>query len=202
MADTTRPIPASPSGSRPAGIRGEARGEEVGRRLAAEAKEMGAELLGALRDSAATLADEQRQRAAGQIAAVGEALRRSAESLEHTGSRPLAHYAEEAGRQVGDFADRLRTRSWDELAGDVEAFARRWPMVFIAATVGAGFAAGRFLLSSTPSSPAAAAAPLGAARPAVTGGELPGGARHDYGAVSGSVSGNANAGYGPAAREP
>ena len=50
-------------------------------KAATEAKKAGSELVGAVRDGAVSLLDAQRGRAADQIAAVGEALKRSAQSL-------------------------------------------------------------------------------------------------------------------------
>jgi hypothetical protein len=113
-----------------------------------DAKKMGSELVGAVRESAMTMLDNQRTRAADQIASVGEALRRSAQSLEDAGGETVVRYADQAAQQITDFADTLRNRSWGELATDVEDFARRWPMAFMASAVGIGFLAGRFWMSS------------------------------------------------------
>src|SRR5436190_16269980 len=113
-----------------------------------DAKKMGSELVGAVRESAMSVLDNQRNRAADQIASVGEALRRSAQSLDEAGGETVVRYADQAGRQITDFADTLRNRSWGELATDVEDFARRWPMAFMASAIGIGFLAGRFWMSS------------------------------------------------------
>ena len=131
-------------------------GELTGAKAISEAKKVGTELVGAARDSAVSLLDAQRARAADQIAAVGDALRSSAEVLEDKGGASLVRYADQAAEQIEGFADVVRNRSWSELAGDVEGFARRWPMAFMAAAVGIGFIAGRFMLSSSERSDAAA----------------------------------------------
>jgi hypothetical protein len=114
-----------------------------------DAKKVGSELVGAARDSAVSLIDAQRARAADQITSIGDALRRSAESFESTGAGALGEYANQAADHVSGFADTLRDRSWGELAGDLESFARRYPMTFMASAMGLGFVLGRFLLSSS-----------------------------------------------------
>jgi hypothetical protein len=114
-----------------------------------DAKKVGSELVGAARDSAVSLIDAQRGRAADQIIAVGDALRRSAESLQSSGAGALVQYTNQAADQICGFADTVRDRSWDELAGDLESFARRYPITFMASAMGIGFIAGRFLLSSS-----------------------------------------------------
>ncbi|HEX2150566.1 MAG TPA: hypothetical protein VHG31_01050, partial [Stellaceae bacterium] len=114
-----------------------------------DARKVGSELVGAARDSAVSLIDAQRARAADQIVAVGDALRRSAESLQSSGAGALVQYTNQAADQICGFADTVRDRSWGELAGDLESFARRYPITFMASAMGIGFIAGRFLLSSS-----------------------------------------------------
>ena len=135
------------------GERGEPRGDEHHVELTgdamSDAKKVGSELVGAARDSAVSLIDAQRARAADQITAVGDALRRSMESFEASGSSALVQYADQAADQICGFAEAVRDRSWSDLAKDLESFARRSPMLFMASAVGLGFIAGRFLLSSS-----------------------------------------------------
>ena len=114
-----------------------------------DAKKVGSELVGAARDSAMSLLDAQRARVADQIAALGDALRQSTESLDSTGVGSLAQYANQAADQISGFADTMRDRSWNELAADIEGFARRYPLTYMASALGIGFIAGRFLLSSS-----------------------------------------------------
>jgi hypothetical protein len=161
-----------------------------------EVKDMGTELLGAVRDGATSLFEEQRRRAAGEIAALGDVLRRSAQSLDRTAGPAVAQYTDEAGRQISQFADTLRTRSLGQMAGDIEDFARRWPIAFMTAAVGVGVLAGRFLISSA-SRPAAPQQPQPVQTPAIGAGNgMAGGGRHDYGTVGGAAASGANSGYG------
>ncbi len=58
-------------------------------------------------------------------------------------SGPLAGLLGEAHGRVSAFAERLESGGPGQLAADVSSFARRRPIVFLAAAVGAGFVAGR-----------------------------------------------------------
>jgi hypothetical protein len=155
-----------------------------------DAKKVGSDLVGAARDSAMSLLDAQRARVADQIASVGEALRQSTESLESTGVGSLAQYATQAADQISGFADTMRDRSWNELAGDVESFARRYPLTFMASAMGLGFMLGRFLLSSSERTSAS-----------MSGGTSVYGARtsemrRDFGSANRTVPSGARAEYG------
>jgi len=113
-----------------------------------DVKDLGGQLMNAARNGASNLYEEQRNRAADEISALGETLKNSAQSLDGTLGQAIAPYAETAAQRVGGFADTLRDRSLNQVAEDLERFARQWPMAFMAAAVGVGFVAGRFLLSS------------------------------------------------------
>jgi hypothetical protein len=203
MADSNQSTPNSRSQGKPqnAGAPiGTPRAEPDVSSAVAEAKEVGTELISAVREGATSFFEEQRNRAASEIASLGEALRESARCLDRTGSTALSRYAEDAAGEIEQFANRLRTRSLGMMANDIEDFAQRWPAAFMAAAVGAGFLAGRFLISSsarpqsqTMERPMSRSA---TAMPATTMNEPIGGARHNFGAVGGTVSGTGNAGYG------
>lgn len=187
--------------SNPGAPVGTSHGQPDGTRAIAEAKEVGTELIGAVREGATSFFEEQRDRAASEISSVGEMLRRSARTLDQNRSTTIGRYAEDAADEITDFAERLRTRSLGMMAEDVEDFARQWPIAFMAAALGAGFLAGRFLISSASRpQPRTMARPAPHPSPAMN--QPIGGARHDFGAVGGSAAGG-NAGYGGAGvREP
>jgi hypothetical protein len=203
MADTT---PSPPSGALPGGRpstvspaehQGDRnRGEPAAADLIALAQDFGTELLGAVRDSITALVDEQRNRAANEIDAFGEVLHRSVQALDHRGGTAVARYTDETGRQISQFADRLRHRSLAALTADLEHVARRWPLAFIAAAVGVGLLAGRFLVSSAPDPANKNPAENTQFSPprAVFGGEAPSAARDDYSAVGGRVFGSTKPG--------
>src|SRR5438045_9382784 len=90
---------------------GSTQGGGDGSRAVEEAKEVGTELIGAVREGATSFFEEQRNRAASEIAALGDMLRQSARCLDQTNSTTIGRYAEDAASEITQFADRLRTRS-------------------------------------------------------------------------------------------
>src|SRR5437667_1702892 len=82
MAETNQPTPG-PHSRRKTGatLVGERHRDMGAGNAVEEVKDMGTELIGAVCDGATSLFEEQRRRAAGEIAAFGDALRRSAQSL-------------------------------------------------------------------------------------------------------------------------
>ena len=195
MAETMRTTTAPPFGGTPApASTGQGHSQQGAGRALDEAKEMGSELVAAVRDSATSLFEEQRNRAANEIAALGEALRRSAQSLDQNGGS-VARYADEAARQIGDFADTLRHRSWNQMTADIEDFARRWPMAFMGMAFGIGIIAGRFLMSSS-ARDAEAVRPAGAMTSGSAAVQPRPPMRRDTGSVSGPASGGGMSGYG------
>jgi hypothetical protein len=181
--------------SRAAGARAGNTHGDPGNGVVEDVKEMGTELIGAVRDGATSFLEEQRHRAAKEIAALGGALRQSARSLDQTSLSGIRPYADEAASEIEQFASRLRTRPLNMMADDVEDFARRWPAAFMAAAVGLGLLAGRFLVSSA-SRPSTPRMTPPAPRPTTAMGGPVGSAYRDLGAVGGPVPGGANAGYG------
>jgi hypothetical protein len=107
------------------------------------------------RSAVRSVLDEQKAAAAQRIEAVGAAVRAAAQSLDQARSPILAQYANEAAGSIESFGRGVRAHSWNLLAGDVAALARRQPVLFIVGAVAAGFLTGRFLWASK--SPARAA---------------------------------------------
>src|SRR5436309_2327139 len=95
MADTMRTTTAAPIRGTTAPVSPGERQKEGSANPLGEVKEIGTELASAVRDSATSLFEEQRNRAADEIAALGEALRQSARSLDQNGGT-VARYADEA----------------------------------------------------------------------------------------------------------
>src|SRR6186713_307595 len=102
MADTMRTTTASPIRGTTAAVSPEGRQRERAAGVLGDAKEIGTELASAVRGSATSLFEEQRNRAADEIAALGETLRRSVQSLDNSDGT-VARYADQAARQIGDF---------------------------------------------------------------------------------------------------
>jgi len=123
-------------------------GREVASRAVDEVKGLGNELVNVIRDSATSLIDEQRGRAADEIASLGEMLRNTAQSFDERAGSGLGEYAKAAAEEIAGFAETVRGRSWSDLAADIEGFAREWPIAFMAAAIAGGFVGGRLLLAS------------------------------------------------------
>src|SRR5262245_53558144 len=116
MADSTRARSGSPSRdtvvSGADAERRDASGEgavgESAEQMLTEAKAIGSELAGAVRDSAVSLLDAQRSCAADQIAAIGEALKCSVQSLETASSATVIGYTDRAADRIADLAETVR----------------------------------------------------------------------------------------------
>jgi gas vesicle protein len=104
------------------------------------ASEAGDKVRGALED--------QKTAGADFVGGVAGAIRRAANEFEHEIPQ-AAHYIRQAAEQVESVSDALRRRDVGELVDGVRDFARSQPTAFLGATVLAGFAAVRFLKSST-----------------------------------------------------
>src|SRR5947208_15803185 len=88
--------PPASVGASPGTSQGMARGQPDGSRVVQDAKEMGTEVIGAVREGASSFFEEQRDRAAGEIASFGEMLRRSARALDDNHSAMSGQSAEGA----------------------------------------------------------------------------------------------------------
>ncbi len=94
---------------------------------------------------------QQRATGADYIDSLAEATERAAGEFE-TASPQAAHYIRQASEQIHGVAGVVRERDMRELVGEVEGFARRQPGLFFGGAVILGFAALRFLKSSSPNS--------------------------------------------------
>ena len=100
-------------------------------------------------------AEDQKNAGADFVSEIAGAIRRAAGEFD--GQIPQAgQYIRLAADQVDSASEALRRRDLGELVGEVQAFARRQPTAFLAATVLAGFAAVRFLKSTAPAQPSGA----------------------------------------------
>jgi hypothetical protein len=192
MADSTQFTSGARSGGTSASARPGDGSALDAERMIENAKNMGNQLVGAARDSATSMMDEQRNRAADQIASIAGMVRNSVQSLDRQSAGTICQYADDTARQIDNFAETLRTRSWGELAGDVEDFARRWPVVFMASAIGAGALVGRFLVSSgtrVSRMPAPMQSPPSTTASAGMSDKPLGGTRYDYGSAGGTGTG-------------
>lgn len=98
-----------------------------------------------------SLAEEKKNDGADLIGGLAGAVRRAAGAFDD--QLPQASdYIRRAAEQIDGASEALRRRDVSELVHGIQDFARRQPTAFLGITVLAGFAAVRFLKSSTPES--------------------------------------------------
>jgi hypothetical protein len=106
------------------------------------------EIVDEIRDAAAALLEEQKERAADAVHGVADALQRTAQTLDRD-NMPIAQFAARAAVRIDAFSERFRQRPWNDLMAEAEDVARRQPALFLAGAVAMGFVFGRFMASST-----------------------------------------------------
>jgi hypothetical protein len=95
--------------------------------------------------------EEQKAAGADFVGGVAGAIRRAANEFDKDVPQ-AAQYFRLAADQIGTVSDAFRRRDLNQLVADVQGFARRQPTAFLGAAVLAGFAAIRFLKTSTAAS--------------------------------------------------
>jgi hypothetical protein len=134
---------------------------------------LAAELLAALRDAAIARLEAHKQLAAEQTADIGDAVQRFGRSVDQTEGKVVNRYCDRAAAWIMQLSQTMRERRLGQIAADAEDFARRRPVWFMLAALGAGFAAGRLLMAAAererrqaPASPPFGGAPPVAGQPA------------------------------------
>jgi uncharacterized protein YjeT (DUF2065 family) len=122
-----------------------------------------AELAEACASALVGLVEEQEARLSDRTAALVEAARSAARSLEGSDNYDLARGIEQAAERIDGLARILHERNWREIADGTADFARRRPRLFGLAAVALGFLAGR--LAAAPADREEAGEPLRAAAP-------------------------------------
>lgn len=124
------------------------------REVASQVKERASEVVGQYSERAKTGIEEQKHRAAQELSNVANALRSCGTDLQSGEESMLAPYVGRVADEVNRLSNLLDSRSVDDIARDVEGFARRNPAVFLGACFGVGILAARFLKSHKPQLPA------------------------------------------------
>ncbi|RYD89813.1 MAG: hypothetical protein EOP61_30840 [Sphingomonadales bacterium] len=101
----------------------------------------------AAKERARNEAESGKKSAAGTIDQLASAVDHARDDLSE--SPTLSQYVGELSGSMHGLADRLRSRSIDELASDARDLARRNPTVFIAGSIAIGLLAARFLKATT-----------------------------------------------------
>jgi hypothetical protein len=94
--------------------------------------------------------DAQREKAAGSLGGVADALRQGGRALREHDTTTPAEYVDRAAEQIERIGDYVRSRTLGQLVGDAEEFARREPAIFFGGAFALGLIATRFLKSSEP----------------------------------------------------
>ena len=110
--------------------------------VAGEARQQVSSLVDQTRGELSKQADERTKQAAGGLRVLADQVDALANGRPAE-SGPLAGLLGEAHGRVSGFAERLESGGPRQLVDDVSTFARRRPIVFLAAAVGAGFVVGR-----------------------------------------------------------
>jgi gas vesicle protein len=145
-------------------------------------KEQASELADAAKNVASQATDrlkekvtEQRGAGAEYVGSLAETIRRAAREFDN--DLPIAgKYIRKAAAQVENVSDSIRTGDINDLVSSAQTFARRQPTAFLGMAVLAGFAAVRFLKSSSDASSASSDAASANRQP----GESNRGYGHDF----------------------
>lgn len=96
-------------------------------------------------------AERQKRVGADYMTGIAEAVRRAANEFEEPVPQ-AAEYIRLAADQMETVSDSLRRRDMGQMMSDVQSFARHQPTAFLGLSLLAGFAAVRFLRSTSPGS--------------------------------------------------
>lgn len=106
------------------------------------------EALGAVRDEAERVAEQQKKAGADRLAGLGHAVREATDELAKEMPDAAAAPMYSAAEALEGLATQIKEKNISELASSLEALARKQPVASFTACVLAGFALTHFLKSS------------------------------------------------------
>jgi hypothetical protein len=118
--------------------------------VAEQAKDALGDTVSKVRDQAISQVDAQKSRATDTVNSVAQAVHQTAEQLRQQDQGAIAGYADKAADQIERFSTYLNNRDFNDMAIEVQRFARRQPAIFLGGALLAGMLAARFLKSSAP----------------------------------------------------
>lgn len=121
--------------------------QSAAREAVDEARTRAGEFAREARDQAHTRANDAKDYAAGEAGKVASALRKASDDLSDGSMQERAFGA--MARSIADAADGMRNKDVSEIGDDLNYFARRNPAAFLGGAALLGFAAARFLKSSS-----------------------------------------------------
>jgi hypothetical protein len=139
---------SSPSGSSSEGM---AELSKQGQEAVSQAQDQAAKLVGMAREQATMQVATQKERAAAILGALGTALHDASRQVREQEDAPIADYIDMAADQVEQLSHMLNEQDIGQLFDTAQQFARRQPMLFLAAAIAAGFVGTRFLKSASQS---------------------------------------------------
>lgn len=107
--------------------------------------------VGDLKEQGAQKYEQYRDMAADQIEGLVEGAQSAASAMEGRDTLGLSQGLADVATSLGEFAERMRNKSAEELLQEGARVARENPVLFLAGTVAVGFALSRFLRASAPS---------------------------------------------------
>jgi hypothetical protein len=122
--------------------------KEDAARLAADAKDELRHRAEAMKDEVTGKVEETKGSAAHSLEAFAEAVRKAGDELKSKDENTAARLVGEAARGLEGFSRMLNEKSIDGIVDSVRSFARSNPAAFVAGSVLAGVALGRFVRSS------------------------------------------------------
>ena len=141
-------IGGSGSASQPKGIGAQA--ADAARDLRERATHTAKEVVAGAESKLRATAEEQKVAGAERVSAIAGAISRTADELESELPQ-AARYVRGAATEIQNLSDTVRQRDVNALLRDVQDLARRQPAAFLGVSVLAGFAAVRFLKTSSQS---------------------------------------------------
>ncbi len=120
---------------------------DASRAVRAEAKEVGAQAQHVAEDQA----EKVKEATATHMHGFADALRAASDELSKNQSGPAAEFVANAASGLEDLSRSLHGKSTGEMIESVRQFGRQNPMGFLAGSVLAGLALGRFAVASPPS---------------------------------------------------
>src|SRR5829696_1211806 len=121
-----------------------------GTEIIGQAQDQAMKLVDTARQQATSQIGMQQQRVAGTLNTVATALHDASREMRKQDETAIAEYVDTAASQVDHFANMLREQDLEQLMTTTAQFARRQPALFLGAAFALGFAATRFIKSSTP----------------------------------------------------
>jgi uncharacterized protein YjbJ (UPF0337 family) len=143
---------AAPGDAGMTGAAGEAIGQvkQQAGQVVQQTREMTGQALDRARSEVKSQISSQKDRAAGALGSVADAIRMTGQNLQQGDQAGIAQYADRAAEMVDGLTGYLREHDVDDLITEVESFARRQPALFLGGAFMLGFCAARFLRSSAP----------------------------------------------------